>query len=80
VDPAYQRRQLGTKLTQHCNRIADEAGAKTFAGARPSSRKMFEQNGFNVVYYYYSDMTKFPDIEDDHRADNWLLIREPQKL
>ncbi|KAF2094603.1 hypothetical protein NA57DRAFT_80402 [Rhizodiscina lignyota] len=79
VDPDYQRRGLGTLLTKYCNKIADEAGARTFVPARPSSKHMFEQCGFVVLDEFPIDMKKYPDIEDNHVAENWLLVREAQK-
>lgn len=76
VDPAYQKRGLGTRLTNHCTAISDAIGARTFVPARPSSKHMFEQTGHVVKATCHFDMEKYTGKK--YIAENWLLIREPQ--
>jgi GNAT superfamily N-acetyltransferase len=52
VLPDYQRKGFGTILTRLVNSIVDRTGGRTFVPARPTSRKMFEDNGFKVIGYH----------------------------
>jgi ribosomal protein S18 acetylase RimI-like enzyme len=49
VDTPYQRQGIGRMITRKCNEIADAAGAATFVKARPSSKPMFEKEGYKVL-------------------------------
>ncbi|KAE9376462.1 hypothetical protein N431DRAFT_452880 [Stipitochalara longipes BDJ] len=49
VDTPYQRKGIGRMITRKCNGIADEAGAATYVKARPSSKPLFEQEGYRVL-------------------------------
>lgn len=59
VDPAYQRRGLGSWLTQHCNAIADGYGKDTFVGVRPAGKRMFESQGFKVVGTFTTELSEY---------------------
>ena len=64
IHPDFQKRRFGTILTQHCNAISDSTGGRTFVPARPTSIKMFNQNGFTTVGSV------------DHHLERWGLSRE----
>ena len=49
IHPDFQKKRLGTYLTLHANSFADKAGDKTFVSARPTSIKMFLDNGFTTL-------------------------------
>jgi L-amino acid N-acyltransferase YncA len=44
----FQKRGLGTALTRYTNTIADKTGVRTWAPARPTSIKMFLNEGFTL--------------------------------
>ena len=79
IHPDFQKRGMGTALTKHCNKISDEAGGRTWVPVRPSSKKMFMDLGFVPVKEIFIDMKKYPDVPDNHVAENWLLLRQAQK-
>ncbi len=78
VHPDYQRKGLGSWLTRHCNEVADKIGGKTFVVARPSSKHMFESQGFRVLGSEDLDMTKYGGNESDGKS--WVLVREPHEV
>ena len=49
VDPEYQRMGLGRMITRKCNEVADAAGKATFARTRPTSVKLFKQEGYKTL-------------------------------
>lgn len=72
----FQRLGLGSRLTEHCNSLADKAGRNTFVVARNTSRPMFEKFGFKILGREGHDMRKWGGKEDD--ALLWMMMREPQ--
>ncbi|KAH8816779.1 hypothetical protein F5884DRAFT_853207 [Xylogone sp. PMI_703] len=76
IHPDYQRRGLGTKLTQHTNKITDEAGRPTFVPCRYTSWKMFQSEGFKQIADHH------PPVEmwggDPEKAYYRYAMREPQ--
>lgn len=62
--PAYQRRGLGTWLTEYCNSFADEAGKPTFVLARPKAWGMLERTGFELQYTVVPPTKQFGWHED----------------
>lgn len=59
VRPGFQKMGFGTVLTQHCNAISDKTGGRTFVTARPTSAKMFLDNGFQVMQYHDSQLERW---------------------
>ena len=59
VDIPYQRKGIGRMITRKCNDIADQAGTATFVKARPSSRPLFEQEGYRVLEEMSIDYEEF---------------------
>jgi hypothetical protein len=59
IDPDFQKRGFGTILTKHTNAISDKTGGRVFAPARPSSRKMFLDNGFKAVGIHDSRLERW---------------------
>jgi ribosomal protein S18 acetylase RimI-like enzyme len=49
VHPDFQKLGLGSALTRHTNAVSDEKPGRTWAPARPSSHKLFNDNGFNDI-------------------------------
>lgn len=49
VDMPYQRKGIGRMITRKCNELADAAGAATFVRARPTSKSLFESEGYRVL-------------------------------
>jgi ribosome biogenesis protein Nip4 len=49
VDTPYQRKGIGRMITRKCNEIADVANKATYVKARPSSKLLFEQEGYRVL-------------------------------
>ena len=78
VHPDYQRKGLGSWLTRHCNEVADKTGGKTFVGARPSSKRMFESQGFRILGSEDINMTKYGGNEGQGKS--WVLVREPHEV
>ena len=61
VHPDYQKKGFGTFLTRHCNAISDKTGGRTFAPARPTSQKMFENEGYKILGFYDSHFERWGD-------------------
>ena len=59
VLPSYQGKGLGTLLTSHLNKIADEGGAPTYVRARPKAAALFIQMGYEVVERLDFDLKDF---------------------
>jgi ribosomal protein S18 acetylase RimI-like enzyme len=49
VDPDYQRMGFGRMIVRKCNEVADAAGKLTFARTRPTSLKLFEEEGYKLL-------------------------------
>lgn len=75
VDPDYQKKGLGTRLTKYCNDIADRAGARTVVPATKNSVQMFKSNEFVVKEEFHVDLEPYTGRKG--LEDFWLLIREP---
>lgn len=75
VLPAFQKMGLGTYLTQHCNAISDKTGDKTWVPARPSSIKMFRQQGFKDVAAHDWHLERWGGTRA--ASITGLLVREP---
>ena len=75
VLPEFQKMRLGTYLTQHCNAIPDQSGNKTWVPARPSSVKMFRQQGFKDVAKHDWHLERWGGTREG--SITCLLLREP---
>lgn len=75
VDPDFQKRGFGTVLTRYANAIMDKTGDRTFVPARPTSQKMFEDNGFKVLGYHDSRLERWN--EDMAWTNTAILVRDP---
>lgn len=49
VDPAHQRRGLGSRLVEWGLARADELGVEAFLTASPFGKPLYEKQGFQVV-------------------------------
>lgn len=76
VHPDFQKLRLGTRLTKHCNGLADQEGARTYSVARNTSRPMLENFNFKLLGREGQDLTKYGGGKDD--AILWMFMREPQ--
>lgn len=74
VHPDFQKRGFGSVLTRHCNAIMDKTGDRTFVPARPTSIKMFKDNGFKVVGFHDSHLERWGGPVE--KSKTWLAIRE----
>jgi len=74
VHPDFQKRRLGSVLTKHCNSISDKTGGKTFVPARPTSIKMFNDNGFVTVGEHDSHLERFGGPRD--KSITFITIRD----
>lgn len=75
VLPEYQRKGLGTMLSLHCNKLADEAGAKTYVGSRPNYVHMLKKTGFEIVAEQDIDLSRFGGKKNEKA---WIMVREPR--
>ena len=75
VLPGYQKKGFGTILTRHCNAIADKAGDRTFAPARPTSQKMFQNEGYKILGFYDSHLERWGD--DMSWTKTAVMVRDP---
>ncbi|KAH8598129.1 hypothetical protein B0O99DRAFT_615972 [Bisporella sp. PMI_857] len=64
IDPDFQKQGLGTALTHHCNAIADKAGVATYVSARPTSIKMFNDNGFVNIGEHDAHLEEFGGLRE----------------
>lgn len=74
VHPDFQKRGFGTVLTLHCNAISDKAGRRTFVPARPTSIKMFNDNGFVTVGTHDAHLERWGGPRE--KSITWMAIRE----
>ncbi|CAG8958931.1 hypothetical protein HYFRA_00012928 [Hymenoscyphus fraxineus] len=74
VHPAYQKQGLGTILTQHTNSISARTGGRTWAPARPSSYKMFLNEGFRDVAVIDNQTERWGGTREE--GLNYLLRRD----
>lgn len=64
IAPEYQKRGLGTRLTRHCNAIADEAGSSTYVTAISEvALCMFEKEGFAKLGSLDTNLEEFDGQE-----------------
>ena len=75
IDPDFQKRGFGTALALHINVISDKTGGRTFAIVRPSSRKMFLDNGFKAVGVYDAHLEKWGGSREE--SITMVVLREP---
>ncbi|RDW80415.1 hypothetical protein BP5796_05113 [Coleophoma crateriformis] len=76
VLPSYQRKGLGTLITEHFSRIADDAGQPTYVRARPKSKALFQKLGYRVLEAVRVDVTEYSE-RGDGTTDVFLMKREP---
>lgn len=74
VDTPYQRMGIGRMITKKCNEIADEAGKATFVKARPSSRPLFEKEGFRILEEIPMN---YEDFGYEGKSATFVMKREP---
>lgn len=73
VLPEYQKRGFATALTKHCNTIADKSGDRTWVSARPTSVKMFRDNGFVDVGTVDAHLERWGGSRE--KSTTWILVR-----
>ena len=78
MHPDFQKKGLGSRLTRHCNEIADKTGAQTWVVARPSSLHMFETLGYKIVDREDIAMENYGGEKDGGK--DWVLVRDPQPV
>ncbi len=76
VHPDYQRRGLGSLLSQHCIDIVDKVGGTTYVVARPIAKLMFEKQGFELLGTEHIDMTKYGGTAEEGMI--YVLARKPK--
>ncbi|KAH8892583.1 acyl-CoA N-acyltransferase [Thozetella sp. PMI_491] len=82
VSPADQGKGIGSQLLEHCLRIADQAGLRTWLNAFPGSHSLYLRHGFTDVMHHDVDLNEW----DKNRLRgygiyrSYLMAREPQKL
>jgi ribosomal protein S18 acetylase RimI-like enzyme len=74
VDTPYQRKGIGKMITRMCNEIADAAGKATYVKARPSSRPLFEKEGYKVLEEIPMNYEEFGY---EGRSAVFVMKREP---
>jgi GNAT superfamily N-acetyltransferase len=74
VDTPYQRKGIGRMLTRKCNELADAAGAATYARARPTSKKLFESEGYKVLEEIPMN---YEDFGFQGKSAVYVMRREP---
>jgi hypothetical protein len=75
VHPDYQKKGFGTALTWNCNAIMDKSGDRTFAPARPTSKKMFENEGYKQLGFHDSQLERWG--ADVSWSNTYILVRDP---
>ncbi|KAH8807340.1 hypothetical protein F5884DRAFT_789029 [Xylogone sp. PMI_703] len=74
VHPDYQRQGVGTLLTRHCNKVADEAGFPTYVGAASTSAVLFRKEGFQEIDCLE---TKIEDFGGPKGVDRSYVLLRP---
>ncbi|KAL2071584.1 hypothetical protein VTL71DRAFT_12819 [Oculimacula yallundae] len=74
VHPEYQKKGFGTELTKYCNAISDETGDRTWVPARPTSVKMFRNNGFKDIGFVDAHLERWGGPRD--KSISWTLCRD----
>lgn len=74
VHPSFQKRRFGTILTQHTNSISQKTGGRTWAPARPSSHKMFNNEGFRDIAVIDNRTERWGGTKEE--GMNWLVRRD----
>jgi ribosomal protein S18 acetylase RimI-like enzyme len=74
VDTPYQRQGIGRMITRKCNEMADAAGAATFVKARPSSKPMFEKEGYMILEEIPMN---YEDFGYEGKSEMYVMKREP---
>ncbi|PMD30514.1 hypothetical protein L207DRAFT_222883 [Hyaloscypha variabilis F] len=69
IDPDYQRMGFGRMIVRKCNEVADAAGKPTFARTRPTSLKLFEDEGFKLL-----EEIEIPYIEYGMEGESKVLL------
>ena len=77
IDPAYQRRGLGSMLIRPGLEAADKADAHTYIEASPAGLGLYLKHGWEVVDELVIDMEKHGVYGDEKFAHNKNLMREP---
>lgn len=75
VHPDFQKMGLGTALTRHANAIADASLVRTWVPARPTSYKLFLNEGFVVKGVVDSHMERWGGSKE--LSLTRFLCREP---
>jgi GNAT superfamily N-acetyltransferase len=74
VDPKHQRRGAGSELVKWGADQADQMGGEAFVESTPFGRRLYEQNGFQVM----EDITlQVPDKWAHKPAIQHLFMRRP---
>jgi hypothetical protein len=75
VLPGFQKKGFGTFLTRNCNAVSDKTGDRTWAPARPTSKKMFENEGYKLLGSYDSHLERWG--ADLYWTNTYILVRDP---
>lgn len=73
----YQRQGHMRRLSQHCNAIADAAGAKTYAICREAAVALFVSEGYEMLGITTLDNGKY-DKFFGREANHYVLLRNPK--
>ncbi|KAH8901245.1 acyl-CoA N-acyltransferase [Thozetella sp. PMI_491] len=81
ADPTYQGQGIGTKLLEHCLRISDQAGLKTWLNAFPGSHTLYLRHRFTDVKYHDMDLNEWDKgrLRGYGIYRSYLMMREPIK-
>ncbi len=75
VHPDYQKKGFGSALTRYCNAISDKSGDRTWVPARPTSIKMFRDNGFKDVGEVDSHLERWGGLRE--KSITYTTLRTP---
>ena len=64
----------GTRLSLHCNEVADKVRCKTWLPARPTSKKLFERIGYKELGEIDAHLERFGGIVEEGKT--WVMVRE----
>lgn len=74
VDGPYQKKGIGRMISNKCNELADAKGAVTFVKARPSSKPLFEKDGYRVLE---TIPMNYENFGWEGKSELYVMKREP---
>ncbi|KAK6002575.1 hypothetical protein QM012_001325 [Aureobasidium pullulans] len=76
IDPAYQRRGVGSLLLDHGLAIADRCGIQAYLEATKAGRPLYARYGFEDREYMDFDVVKYaPAAKDDPPHEFMVMVR-----